>query len=93
MPLQTGTVGGISLNQREFKEIVLEVTEDAIIARQAAYETVMELFSKRKTVTSPAEAREILATLGIQGFAAFAAQDPEGAADLMKLVNEPEEVK
>ena len=75
-------VGVIGLPAREFKEIVLEVTEDAQIARQQAYDTVMEIMSFKETLT-PEQAQQILASLSRQQQIEQATTDP---ANYRKLV-------
>lgn len=70
------TVGGIGLKADEFKEIVQEVTEDAVIARQASYDTVMELLSE---TISGDEALALLAGLDLEEFAQLMARNPEQA--------------
>ena len=72
----------IGLPAREFKEIVLEVTEDALIARQQAYDTVMEIMSFKETLT-PEQAQQILASLSRQQQIERATTDP---ANYRKLV-------
>ena len=72
----------IGLPAREFKGIVLEVTEDALIARQQAYDTVMEIMSFKETLT-PEEAQQILASLSRQQQIEQATTDP---ANYRKLV-------
>lgn len=89
MAIQAGSIGGISLKAKEFKEIVTEVTEDAMIARQASYDTVMEILSTRKIATIE-EARIIMAQLGEQGLAELAIRDPKTATELVKRANEEE---
>ncbi len=90
MAIQAGSIGGISLKANEFKEIILEVTEDAVIARQASYDTTMEIMSTRKVATVK-EAQALLAQLGEQGLAELAVRDPKGATELVKRANEEEE--
>ncbi len=55
-------IGTIGLPAKEFKAVVEEVTEDGKIARQAAYDAVMEVLSFKETVT-PEEARSMLRQL------------------------------
>ncbi len=90
MAIQPGTIGGISLKAGEFKQIVQEVAEDAVIARQASYDTTMEIMSTRKVATVR-EAQAILAQLGEQGFAELAVSDPKTATELVLRANEQEE--
>ena len=58
-------IGTIDLSGAEFKQIVAEVTEEAVEARQQAYDTVMEIMSFKETLT-PEQAQQILASLSRQ---------------------------
>lgn len=81
-------IGGIGLPAAEFKTIIMEVTEEAVEARQAAYDTVMEVLSFKKTVT-PEEAQRILAQLTQSGEEAeLAASDPKLMRQLIETALE-----
>ncbi len=67
-------IGSIGLPAKEFKAIVLEITEEAVDARQAAYETVMEVLSERVTGD---EALALLANLTAEEVATMAARNPD----------------
>lgn len=88
MPIEPGSIGGIGLKSAEFKQIVIEVTEDAVMARQAAYDTVMEVLSKRVTGD---DALAFAATLTDQQFAEIAAREPGKAAELLQALRERQE--
>ncbi len=79
------TVGGISLDVKEFKAIVLEVTQEGVEARQAAYETVMEILSEKKTGD---EAMALLRNLNMEELAQLATSDPNALADAMRELRE-----
>ena len=55
-------IGTIGLPSKDFMEIVEEVKQDAVEARQGAYDAVMEVLSFKEVVT-PEEARSILRQL------------------------------
>ncbi len=78
-------VGGIGLPAREFKALVLEVTQEAVEARQAAYETVMEVLSERVTGD---EALAMLRDLNMEELAMLATKDPNALADAMRELRE-----
>lgn len=83
-----GKIGGIGLPAKEFKAIVEEVTEEAVLARQATYDTVLEVLSFKETVT-PEEARLILARLiEAGGEAELAASDPKQMRQLLEAAME-----
>lgn len=78
-------IGSISLNVKEFKAIVLEITQEGVKARQAAYETVMEILSEKVTGD---EALALLRDLNIEELAALATNDPNALADAMSELRE-----
>ncbi len=81
------TVGGISLDVKEFKAIILEVTQEGVEARQAAYETVMEILSEKKTGD---EALALLRNLNMEELAQLATNDPVALTDAMRELRERE---
>ncbi len=81
------TIGGIGLPAREFKAIVLEVTEEGVEARQAAYETVMEVLSERVTGD---EALALLKDLNMDELVLLMTKDPDAVADAMQELRERE---
>ena len=81
-------IGGIGLPAKEFKAIVVEVTEEAIEARQAAHETVMEVMSERVTGD---EARALLAMLNSEEWAQLMAKDPDQAREAIRELREEQQ--
>ncbi len=79
------TVGGISLDVKEFKAIILEVTQEGVEARQAAYETVMEILSEKKTGD---EALALLRNLNMEEFAMLMTKDPDAARQALQEIRE-----
>lgn len=88
MAIERGSIGGIGLEAGEFKQMVLEVAEDAVLARQAAYDTVMEVLSQ--TVTGE-KAIQFLTRLDEQSFAQIATRDPDQARQILETLREREE--
>ncbi len=78
-------VGGIGLPAREFKALVLEVTQEGVEARQAAYETVMEVLSERVTGD---EALAMLRDLNMEEFAMLMTKDPDAARQALQEIRE-----
>ncbi len=78
-------IGSIGLPVKEFKAIVLEVTQEGVEARQAAYETVMEILSERVTGD---EALALLRNLNMEELAQLATSDPNALADAMRELRE-----
>ena len=82
------TVGVIGLPAKEFKAIVLEVTEEGVEARQAAYETVMEILSERVTGD---EVLALLKDLNMDELVLLMTKDPDAVADAMRELRERKE--
>lgn len=78
-------IGGIGLPAKEFKAIVLEVTQEGVEARQAAYETVMEVMSERVTGD---EALALLRGLNMEELALLMTKEPTAVADAMRELRE-----
>ena len=78
-------VGGIGLPSKEFKEIIDEVIEDAIDARQAAYDTVMEILGENVTGD---EALDLLAMMSDEEFARMFVENPDALAEGLKGLRE-----
>lgn len=80
-------IGGIGLPAKEFKAMVEEVTEEGVIARQAAYDTVMEVLAFKQTVT-PEQAQRILAQLSEEQQIEMAAFDTDNYRQLVETAFE-----
>ena len=81
-------IGGIDLPAKEFKAIVVEVTEEGIEARQAAHEAVMEVMSERVTGD---DARALLAMLNSEEWAQLMAKDPDQAREAIRELREEQQ--
>ncbi len=78
-----GKLGTIGLPAKEFKAIIEEVRDEAVEARQAAYDTVMEVLAFKETIT-PEEARSMLRQLFEAGVAdQVAAANPKDYRQLL----------
>ena len=78
-------IGNIGLPAKEFKALVEEITEEAVEARQAAYDTLMEVLSE---VVTGQEALALLAGLNMEEFAELMTRDPDSARLALKEMRE-----
>ena len=75
--------GTLDLTAEEHEQVMADVFEKGVKVRQDAYDAVIRWGAK---VISPAKARELLALISNEGFAALKAQMPGLAADIMAEV-------
>jgi hypothetical protein len=78
-------VGGIGLSAKEFKEIIDEIVEEAKDARQAAWDTTMEILGE---IVTGDEALDLLAMMSDEEFAAMFVDNPDALAEGLKGLRE-----
>lgn len=79
---RTPSIGTIGFTAEEFQEIVMEVVDEAEEARQAAYDTVMEVLGEVVT------GKDAMALVGEIDLPRLMAERPDEARKLLREVRE-----